>query len=61
MTVAELIEKLKTYPPDAKVCRQNQDFGSEDRYESNEAVDVERVVGPGEQGNYLNPNAVVLM
>ncbi len=61
MTVAELIEKLKKYPPDATICRQNQDYGSEERYESNEAVDVERVVGPGEDGNYLQPDAVVLM
>ncbi len=53
MTVAELIEQLKKYPSDSVIFRQNQDFGSEDRYECNEAVPVERVLGPGDEGNYL--------
>jgi hypothetical protein len=59
--VSELIELLKKYPPDAPVCRQNTDYGSDDRYESDDAVDIERVVGPGEDGNYLDSRSVVLM
>lgn len=54
MTVKELIAALQKFDPNAEVRRRNLDFGSEERYESDEAVSVERVLGPGDNGHYLN-------
>lgn len=39
------------------VRRRNMDFGSDERYESDEAVEIERVMGPG---NYLGGDDVVI-
>lgn len=56
MTVKELIAELQKFDPQTVVRRRNQDFGSEERYECDEAVDIEKVMGPG---NYLDSECVV--